>query len=56
MISLEKGIMLIYDPGVRKIPWGRKWHPAAVFLPGESWWTEEPGELQFMGLQRVRHY
>ena len=27
----------------------------AVFLPGESPWTEEPGELQSMGSQRVRH-
>ena len=26
-----------------------------VFLPGESQSTEEPGELQSMGLQRVRH-
>ena len=26
-----------------------------VFLPGESPWTEEPGGLQSMGLQRVRH-
>ena len=25
-----------------------------VFLPGESPWTEEPGGLQSMGLQRVR--
>ena len=24
-------------------------------LPGESPWTEEPGGLQSMGLQRVRH-
>ena len=24
-----------YDPWVRKIPWNRKWQPAAVFLPGE---------------------
>ena len=23
-------------PGVRKIPWSRKWQPAPVFLPGES--------------------
>ena len=28
---------------------------APVFLPRESPWTEEPGELQFMGLQRVEH-
>ena len=27
----------------------------SVFLPGESPWTEEPGRLQFMGLQRVGH-
>ena len=26
-----------------------------VFLPGESLWTEEPGGLQLMGLQRVEH-
>ena len=29
--------------------------PTPVFLPGESPWTEEPGVLQSMGLQRVRH-
>ena len=29
--------------------------PTPVFLPGESPWIEEPGELQSMGLQRVRH-
>jgi len=27
--------------------------PTPVFLPGESSWTEEPGGLQSMGLQRV---
>jgi len=25
-----------FDPGVRKIPWIRKWQPTPVFLPGES--------------------
>ena len=25
-----------FDPWVRKIPWGRKWLPTPVFLPGES--------------------
>ena len=25
-----------FDPWVRKIPWGRKWQPTLVFLPGES--------------------
>ena len=23
-------------PGVRKMPWRRKWQPAPVFLPGKS--------------------
>ena len=30
---------------------GRKWQPIPVVLPGEIPWTEEPGELQFMGSQ-----
>ena len=42
-------------PGFGKIPWRRKWQPTAVFLPGESPWTEEPGGLQSTGLQRVSH-
>ena len=39
----------------RKIPWRKAWQPTPVFLPGESPWTEEPGGLQSMGLQRVGH-
>ena len=35
--------------------WRRAWQPIPVFLPGESPWTEEPGGLQSMGLQRVGH-
>ena len=38
---------------VGKIPWRRAWQPIPVFLPGELLWTEEPGELQSMGSQRV---
>ena len=33
------------DPWVGKIPWGRKWQPTPVFLPGRIPWTEEPGGL-----------
>ena len=37
--------------------WRKAWQPTPVFLPGESPWTEEPGEgewgLQPMELQRV---
>ena len=44
-----------FDPWVRRIPWRKAWQPTPVFLPGESPWTEEPGRLQSMGSQRVRH-
>ena len=37
------------------IPWRRTWQPTPVFLPGEFRWTEDPGGLQSMGSQRVRH-
>ena len=39
-----------FDPWVGKIPWRREWQPTPVFLPGEFPLTEEPGELQSMGL------
>ena len=42
-------------PGQGKIPWRRAWQPTPVFLIGESPCTEEPGGLQFIGMQRVRH-
>ena len=42
-----------FDPWVEKILWRRKGQ--SVFLPGEIPWTEEPGGLQSMGSQRVRH-
>ena len=45
-----------FDPWVGKIPWRRAWQPTPVFSPGESPWTEKPGGLQSMGLQRVRHH
>ena len=44
-----------FSPWVEKIPWRRAWQPTPVFLPGKSPWTKEPGKLQFMGLERVRH-
>ena len=44
-----------FDPWIGKIPCRKAWHLTPVFLPGESPWTEEPGGLQPMGLQRVRH-
>ena len=44
-----------FDPWARQIPWRRAWQPTPVFLPGEFPWTEEPGGLQSMGFQRIRH-
>ena len=44
-----------FNPWVRKIPWGRKQQPTPVFLAWEIPWTEEPGGIQSMGSQRVRH-
>ena len=37
-----------FDPWVRKLSWRRAWQPTPVFSPGESSWTEDPGELQFI--------
>ena len=42
----------VFDPWVGKIPWRRAQQSTPVFLPGESPWTEDPGRLQSMGLQR----
>ena len=44
-----------FDPWDGKILWRKAWQLTPVFLPGESSWTEEPGGLQSMGLQRVGH-
>ena len=47
------------DPGsipeLGRSPGGRAQQPTPVFLLGESPWTEEPGGLQSMLLQRVGH-
>ena len=44
-----------FDPWVGKIPWRRAWQPTAIFLPGESPWSEEADELPSMRSQRVGH-
>ena len=45
-----------FDPWSGNILWRKKWQPTLVFLPGKIPWTEEPGRLLFMRLQRVGHY
>ena len=44
-----------FDLWVGKKPWRRDWQPTPVFLPGNIPLTEEPGRLQSIGSQRVRH-
>ena len=39
-----------FDPSVGKIPWGRKWVPTPVFLPGES-----HGQKSLMGYSPWGH-
>ena len=45
--------MWIWSSG-QEDPWRRAWQATPTFLPAESPWTEEPGRLQRLGLQRVR--
>ena len=44
-----------FNPWIGKIPWRRAWQPTPIFLPEESPWTDEPGGLQSMRVQRVGH-
>ena len=44
-----------FSPWVGKIPWSRKWLNYSSILAWKVAWTEEPGELQSIGSQRVRH-
>ena len=50
--AMQKTLVPLLDP---KVPWRRTWQPTPIFLPGESPWTEESGELQSMRSQRVGH-
>ena len=49
--SRDRGLIL----ELGRSPGEGQWQPTPVFLPGESPWTEDPGRLQSMGLQRVGH-
>ena len=42
-----------FDPWVGKIPWRRNWQTHSSILAWRITWTEEPGQLQFIGRQRV---
>ena len=57
--TLVKNLPALWETWVRSLGWEdpleEGMEPTPVFLPGESSWTEEPGGLQSMGSQRVRH-
>ena len=59
MSLLVKNPPAMWETKVQSLDWEdpleEAWQPTPVFFPGESKWTEEPGGLQSMGLQRVRH-
>jgi len=47
-----------FDSWVRKVPWRRAWQPTPVSRFSSAWripWTEEPGGLRSIELQRVGH-
>ena len=44
-----------FHPWVGKIPWKKKIATHSSILAWKIPWTEEPGRLQSMGSQRVRH-
>jgi len=44
-----------FIPWVWKIPWGRKWQPTLIFLPGESQGQRSLEGYSTWGCKRVRH-
>ena len=59
MAQTVKNLPAMWETWVRSLDWEDPQEecmaPAPVFLPGKSPWTEEPGGLQFVGLQRDGH-
>ena len=57
--QVVKNLPAMQETWVQSLGWedplGRAWQATPVFFPGESLWTEEPGELQSVGLQRAAH-
>ena len=57
--QMIKNLPAMWETWVRPLGWEDlwrgAWQPTPMFLPGESPWTEEPGGLQSMGSQWVRH-
>ena len=55
-LQCRRHMRCCFDPWLGKIPCRSTWQSTPAFLPGESHGQrEEPGVLQSMGSQRVRH-
>ena len=55
LAQMEQCRRLGFDPCVRKIPLEKEIATHSSTLAWRIPWTEEPGGLQSIGLQRVRH-
>ena len=59
MTQMVKNLPAMQDTGVQSLGWKDPLEESvaihSVLLLGESPWTEEPGRVEFLGLQRVRH-
>ena len=49
MAQMVKNLPAMQETWVQSLGWEDRLKPKPVFLPGESPWTEEAGELQSMG-------
>ena len=59
MTQMVKNLPAMQDTGVQSLGWKDPLEESvathSVLLLGESPRTEEPGRVEFLGLQRVRH-
>ena len=55
LAQMVKNLPAMREYGLGRSAGGGLRKPTLVFLPRESPWTEEPGGLQSVGLQRVGH-
>ena len=53
--NLLEGVRPGFDPWVEKVPLEKGTANHSSILVWRIPWTGEPGELQFIGSQRVRH-
>ena len=59
MVHTVENPSAMQETGVRSLGWENPMEKGlathSIFFPGESPWTEEPGRVQSMQLQKVGH-